>query len=770
MKRIFLLFLFITIIAEAQEKSLENNLAKWVNPLIGTESEFKLSTGNTYPAVALPWGMNFWTPCTGKMGDGWQYSYDAHKINGFKQTHQPSPWINDYGAFALMPVTGELKYKQEDRASWFGHKREIVKPYYYQVYLGDYDTWVEMTPTERASYFRIKYPAGQNSYLVLDAFFKGSYVKIIPEKNEIIGYCRNNSGGVPDNFHNYFVLKFDTGFDEVYTWSNSGISKGSLEKEGEHVGSAIKFKGLSEKTINIRVASSFISFEQAELNLDREIGNSTFDQVEAKAQDVWNKELNRVKIEGATDAQMTTFYTALYRTMLFPRKFFEYNDKNEVVHYSPYNGKVLPGFMYTDDGFWDTFRAVFPFFTLMYPDIDSQMMAGLVNTYKESGWLPEWASPGHRDCMVGSNSASIISNSYLMGIRGYDINTLYEAIQKNAKNAGPLSSVGRRGVDYYNTLGYVPYNVGVNENVARTLEYSYDDFTVMKLAEALGRPKEEIDLFAKHALNYKNVFDPSVNFMRGKNKDGSWQSPFRPDKWGDAFTEGCSWHWTWCVFHDPQGLINLMGGKEAFTAKLDSVFTASPTFDDSYYGQEIHEITEMVIAGQGQFAQGNEPVHHALYLYDYAGSPWKAQQHLRETMDLLYTPNPDGLCGDEDNGQMSAWYVFSAMGFYPVAPGTGQYAIGSPLFNKITLTLENGNKFVVEANNNSHENIYIKSAQLNNKDYDKNYITHQNILDGGVLHFEMSNVPNKTRGTASEDMPYSFSNELNNKVQVGTKP
>jgi predicted alpha-1,2-mannosidase len=362
--------------------------------------------------------------------------------------------------------------------------------------------------------------------------------------------------------------------------------------------------------------------------------------------------------------------------------------------------------------------------------------------------------------MIGSNSASIIANSYLMGIRGYDINTLYEAILKNTKSVGPIGSVGRLGADYYNTLGYVPYNVGINENVARTLEYSYDDFTIMKLAQALGRPQDEINIFAKRALNYKNVFDPSVNFMRGKNKDGNFQSPFRPDKWGDAFTEGCSWHWTWCVFHDLQGLINLMGGKEAFIAKLDSVFTASPTHDDSYYGQEIHEITEMVIAGQGQFAQGNEPVHHALYLYDYAGSPWKAQQHLRETMDLLYTPYPDGLCGDEDNGQMSAWYVFSAMGFYPVAPGTGQYALGSPLFKKITLTLENGKKFVIDAKGNSHENIYINSAQLNGKTYDKNFITHKEIMDGGVLHFDMSKTPNKTRGIAEEDFPYSFSSEL----------
>ncbi len=763
MKNILIFILLCSAISVGQNKSDSEDLASWINPLIGSESSFKLSNGNTYPAIALPWGMNFWTPYTGNIGDGWQYTYDAHKIRGFKETHMPSPWINDYGAFAIMPVTGSLKYKQEDRASWFSHKRETVKPYYYRVYLGDDNTWVEMTPTERAAFFRIKYPAGDTSYLVLDAFLKGSYVKIIPDKREIIGYCRNNHGGVPDNFHNYFILKFNTDFAGTYTWDDSGISNASLEKEGEHVGAVIKFRGLDAKTVEVKIASSFISYEQAELNLDREIGDRSFSEVKTEAHDTWNKYMSRIKIEGASDAQKTTFYTAFYRTILFPRKFYEYNKKNEVVHYSPYNGKVLPGYMFTDDGFWDTFRAVFPFITLMFPDIDSRMMAGLVNAYKESGWLPEWASPGHRDCMIGSNSASIIAGSYLSGVRGYDINTLYEALIKNSNNEGPLSSVGRKGVRYYNWLGYIPYNVGINENTARTLEYSYDDFALMKLSEALNKPKDQIDLFAVRALNYRNVFDTTINFVRGRNKNGSWQTPFRPDKWGDAFTEGCSWHWTWCVFHDPQGLINLMGGNKAFTEKLDSMFIAPPTFDDSYYGFEIHEITEMVIAGMGQYAHGNEPVHHALYLYDYSGYPWKAQQHLRQVMDLLYTPLPDGLCGDEDNGQMSAWYVFSSMGFYPVCPTSLQYAIGSPLFKKITITLENGNQFIINAPNNNHQNIYIDSAKFNGQQYDKNYITLDDLQNGGELNFIMSNKPNLKRGTLPVDFPYSFSTDKNNK-------
>lgn len=768
MKKIFLFIFCVTALLSAEgtgkRKIEEKKYADYVNPLIGTDSDRKLSNGNTYPAIALPWGMNFWTPQTGKMGDGWQYSYESHKIVGFKQTHQPSPWIGDYGAFSIMPMTGTLKVNEDDRASWFSHKRETVKPYYYKAYLGNYDVWVEITPAERSAQFQIQYPKSNNSFLLIDAFDKGSYVRIFPVEKKIIGYCRNNDGeGVPENFHNYFVIYFDKEIDTAFTWNNDKIFANKLEEEGDHVGAVLKFKTKDNEQVHLKVASSFISYEQAELNLQREIGADNFIQTKNKAAKIWNEELGRVDAQGGTESQLITFYTALYRTMLFPRKFYEYDKDNKVVHYSPYNGKVLPGYMFTDNGFWDTFRAVFPFFTIMQRHLSSHIMEGLVNTYKESGWLPEWASPGHRDCMIGSNSASIISDAYLKGIRGYDINTLYEAILKNTENEGPLKSVGRYGVKYYNSMGYIPYDVKINENAARTLEYCYDDFTILKLAQELKRPQTEIDTFAKRALNYKNIFDSSTNFMRGKNLDGSWQSPFRPDKWGDAFTEGCSWHYTWAVFHDPKGLMNLMGGREKFICKLDSVFISSPSFDFSYYKKQIHEITEMVIAGMGQYAHGNEPIQHGIYLYNYAGEPWKAQQHVRETMDLLYTPYPDGLCGDEDNGQTSAWYVFSAIGFYSVCPGAGQYVIGSPLFNKVTLHLENGKTFVVNGINNSHKNVYIKRASLNGIPYSKNYISHQDIMNGGILNFEMSSKPNTVRGVNPADFPYSYSDELNKK-------
>ena len=693
------------------------------------------------------------------MGNGWGYTYDANKIRGIKQTHQPSPWINDYAAFSFMAVTGELKFDEDERASWFSHKAETAKPHYYKVYLAEYDVTAEITPTDRAASFRFTFPENDNSYLLLDAFYGGSMVKIIPEERKIIGYCQNNSGGVPANFKNYFVAVFDKDFEITKTWNDEDLSD-SKEAEGFHVGGVVGFKTKKGEQVNIKVASSFISLEQAELNLKREIGDKSFEEIKSEGETIWEKELSKIKVEGGSEEQRKTFYSSLYRTLLFPRKFYEFNAKNKIVHYSPYNGKVLPGYLFTDNGFWDTFRAVFPFFTLMYPDLNSKIMQGLVNTYNESGWLPEWASPGHRGCMIGSNSASLIADSYLKGIRGYDIETLYEAILKNTNSYNTeITSVGRFGAKEYNELGYVPYDIGIRENTARTLEYAYADYCIWKLAQELDKPQKEVDLFKKRARNYVNVFDTETKLMRGKNENGEFQSPFNPYKWGDAFTEGNSWHYTWSVFQDIEGLKNLMGGNDSFVEMLDSIFVVPPIFDESYYGSVIHEIREMQIAGMGNYAHGNQPIQHMIYLYNYAGAPWKTQQRVREVLNKLYTSQPDGYCGDEDNGQTSAWYVFSAMGFYPVCPGTDEYIFGAPLFDKITLKLETGNKFIINAKNNSRENIYVDKIELNGKTWDKNYVEHSTIQDGGEINFTMTKLPNKKRGISENSYPYSMSNE-----------
>ena len=731
----------------------------YVNPLMGTDSKFSLSNGNTYPAIAMPWGMNFWTPQTGEMGDGWAYTYHSDKIRGFKQTHQPSPWINDYGQFSLMPVTGRLAIDQNHRASWFSHKAETVTPYYYSVYLADHDVTTEIAPTERCAYFRFTFPETDKSYVVIDTFDRGSYVKVIPEQNKIVGYTTRNSGGVPRNFKNWFVIEFDKPFDNQLVWAGYDPVKDHLELESNHVGAVVGFKTRRGEAVHAKVASSFISLEQAEQNL-KEIGDRTFDQVKEAGRAVWNDVLGRIEIEDDDIHRKETFYSCLYRSVLFPRSLFEVTAEGNVMHYSPFNGEVLPGYMFTDTGFWDTFRCLFPLVNLVYPSMGEKMQEGLLNTYLESGFFPEWASPGHRGCMVGNNSASVVADAFLKNVTKADAVKMYEGLLSGANSVHPrVSSTGRLGWQYYNELGYVPYDVRINESAARTLEYAYDDWCIYKMGQKLGRPQEELDLYAKRSQNYRNLYDPEHKLMRGKNQDGTFQRPFNPLKWGDAFTEGNSWHYTWSVFHDVQGLVDLMGGKDEFVAQLDSVFAVPPVFDDSYYGGVIHEIREMQIMNMGNYAHGNQPIQHMIYLYNYAGQPWKAQYWLREVMNRLYFATPDGYCGDEDNGQTSAWYVFTALGFYPVCPGSGEYVMGAPYFKSATLHLENGKSVVFSAPDNSDENRYIKSMTVNGKKYTRNYINHFELLKGGKYVFDMENEPCRSRGVNDSDFPYSFSRE-----------
>ena len=764
-----LVILFFNFFAFSQD-----DFTQYVNPLIGSDSSHELSNGNTYPAIALPWGMNFWTPQTGKMGDGWIYTDKNSGLVGIRQTHQPSPWINDYGAFSIMPITGKLKVLENERKSQFNNLQ--VLPHYYKVKLIDSKTTVELTPTKRSAHFKIEFPKDSESHLVIDAFFKNSTIKVLPKENKIIGVSKNNSGGVPENFSNYFIIEFNTPFDEFGTWDGKGKIYPTAELSGKHVGSYVSFINNKNNVVEVRISSSFISHEQAQINLDREIPkNQTFEKTKALAKEVWNNELSKIKVKPALSdtfenkkdyfkahetakSNVIKFYSSFYRTLLFPREFHEYNSKGEQIHYSPYNGKIEKGPLYTDNGFWDTFRAVFPFYTLMYPEKLGEILQGImVNPYKESGWLPEWSSPGHRDCMIGSNSASIIAEAYLKGINNFDIETAYQGIINSSNNEGPLSSVGRKGVKEYNSLGYIPFDTSVNESVARTLEYSYNDYCIWKLAEKLERPEEEITRFRNRSFNYKNVFDSSTNFMRGKSSDGNFESPFRPDKWGGVFTEGSAWHYTWSVLHDPQGLINLMGGRENYVRKMDQIFTSDPSSDYSYYGFKIHEILEMEIGGMGQYAHGNQPVQHAIYLYNYAQEPWKTQEKVRYVMDNLYGSGADGYCGDEDNGQTSAWFVFSSLGFYPVAPVTGQYVIGSPLFEEVTIELSNGKELKINAKNNSAKNIFIKDFNFNQLQYNKNWLDHADLREGGVIDFEMSTTPNFNWGSDKSSVPYSMS-------------
>jgi len=754
MKNLFFTVALFILATCIQAKDVEKNFVDYVNPLIGSQSDHELSNGNTYPAIARPWGMNFWVPQTNVMGDGWVYSYNHTHIRGFKQTHQPSPWINDYGQFSLMPSKG-LKIDENKRSSWFSHKAEIVKPYYYSVYLADHDITTEITPTDRAAYFRFTFGESDSSTVVIDAFDRGSFIKIIPEENKIIGYTTRNSGGVPANFKNYFVVQFDKKVKFSSIWKNGTLCSGK-ELSDNHVGAVVGFSTHRGEVVQAKVASSFISFEQADRNLN-ELSGKSFDQIKEEGRDKWNQTLGVVAIDAGLD-QKRTFYSCLYRSTLFPRMFYEFDAAGKPVHYSPYNGEVLPGYMFTDNGFWDTFRAQFPLLNLFYPSMNKKIQEGLLNTFKESGFLPEWASPGHRDCMVGNNSASIVSDAILKGITPVeDRLPLFRAMEASANSRHPqIRSTGRQGFEYYNKLGYVPYNVGINESVARTLEYAYDDWCIYQAGVSLKIDAKELEIYKTRSRNFLNVFDSSHNLMRGKNEDGTFQSPYNPLKWGDAFTEGNGWHYTWSVFHDVNKLVGLMGGEKTFVSMLDSVFNVPPIFDDSYYGGVIHEIREMQIMNMGNYAHGNQPIQHMIYLYNYARQPWKAQFWLREVMDKLYLPTPDGYCGDEDNGQTSAWYIFSSLGFYPVCPGSDQYVLGSPLVKKATISLENGKKIQIEAEGNNSTTRYIKSMSLNGKNYIHNYLNYNELLKGATLEFKMDVQPNLKRGVKTDDLPYSF--------------
>ena len=569
-----ILLSLLSLHVQAQEISYVD----YVNPLVGTLSDFELSSGNTYPVISRPWGMNSWTPQTGKMGDGWQYTYSAKKIRAFKQTHQPSPWINDYGQFSVMPMVGDSVIFDEDkRASWFSHKAEQAKPYSYSVYLADYDAEVEFAPSERAAAFSVKYgeqSTMQTSWLLVDAFDGGSSVRQL-DAYTLVGISRKNSGGVPSNFANYFVVRFTHPIAELKTQTTQ-------DKQGlSHSMVAVRLN-TEERVQTFYVASSFVSEEQALINL-KEVQGQSVKAVAEIGRAEWNKLLGRIAVKGE-EQKSRTFYSNLYRCLLFPRRFYELNQSGDTIHYSPYNGKVERGYMYTDTGVWDTFRALFPLINLVYPEEGAKMQEGMLSAYRESGFFPEWASPGHRDCMVGNNSASVVADAFLKGLGRVDTTELIKGLLKSTENRHPqVKSTGRWGHEYYNKLGYIPCDVDINESAARTLEYAYDDWCIMQVLKRAKADSAQIQLFKKRSLNYRNLFDKSSGWMRGRTKQGDWEKPFSPYKWGGVFTEGNAIHYTWSVFHDVQGLIDLMGGDKAFINKLDTVFTMPPLFDNSYY-------------------------------------------------------------------------------------------------------------------------------------------------------------------------------------------
>jgi putative alpha-1,2-mannosidase len=731
----------------------EKDLVQYVNTLQGTNSTYELSWGNTYPTTAVPYPMNSWSPQTGKNGDGWKYQYSATTIRGFQPTHQCSPWVGDYGVFSLMPVS-ELVVDESKRATPFSHDKEIAKPHYYKVTLENGIT-TEFSPTTRSAHFRFSFPAKGDAFLVLDGYTKTSQVQIDVANHRITGYVHNGAFS-PKTHKNYFIIQFDKPFVSYGTWENrkNTIQKNNLSREGEGIGAYVQFAKGSK--VQAKVSTSYISPEQAEVTMTRELGkHSSVEVTKQAAADVWNQLLNRVLVEGGTEEDMKTFYSCMFRANLFSHKFYEEKEDGSPYYYSPYDEKIHDGYMFTDNGFWDTFRSQFPLTNILHPTMQGQYMQALLDAQEQCGWLPSWSFPSETGGMVGNHSISLLTDAWVKGIRTFDPEKALKAYAHEAMNKGPWGGAnGRvRWKDYYQ-LGYIPYPESMG-STAQTLEYCYDDFCAYQLAKMTGNKFYE-EVFARQIYNYKNVYDPSVGFMRGRKLDGSW-ADFDAFEWGGPYCEGNAWHYNWSVFHDVQGLIDLTGGDERFVAKIDSVFALPGIVKYGTYGTKIHEMLEMELAKMGQYAQGNQPIQHMIYLYSYAGQPWKTQYWIRQVMDRLYNSSENGYPGDEDHGGMSSWYVLSALGIYSVCPGTDEYVLGSPKFRKATITMEDGKKFVIEAKGNSKDNVYIQNATLNGKRHTRNYIHYSDIVNGGVLELQMGNQPEKTRGTAKEDRPFSLS-------------
>lgn len=731
------------------------DLAAYVNTLQGTFSTPELSYGNTYPTVAMPYPVHAFSPQTGKSGDGWKYQYQADKIRGFQQVHQCSPWVNDYAVFSLMPVTDKLVVKEDDRASAFSHKKETAKPYYYQVQF-DNGINTEISPVTRGGHMKFTFPKGKKSYLVLDGYIKQSSVTIHPKERKITGWVHNGLL-VPGNFKCYFEITFDKPFKSYGTWENRNntIQNGQLTAEGDGKGAYLEFaEGVQ---VEAKIASSYISPEQATLTMKQELGKfKKFTQTTDAAHKAWNDLFNRVVVETKSEEDKATFYSCLFRANLFSHSFYEIDAKGNPYYYSPYDDKVHQGYMFTDNGFWDTFRAQFPLSNILHPTMQGRYMQSLLDAQEQSGWLPTWSCPGMSGIMIGNHAISLLTDAWMKGIRNFDPNKALDAYYHEVTNKGPWGgSNGREAYDAWFTVGYIPIKE-VGESAAKTLEYSYDDFCAYWLAKAVGN-EHYMKVFERQMYNYKNVYDAKEGFMRGKKRNGEWKENFNPLAWGDPFTEGNSWQYSWSVFHDVDGLVDLMGGKDKFTDKLDTFFNMKPIYDVGSYGHVIHEMREMELINMGQYAHGNQPVQHVAYLYNFVGQPWKSQYWSRRITKELYNATEKGYPGDEDQGGMSSWYILSSLGIYSVCPGTDQYVLGSPMFDKSSVKLENGKTFTIVAENNSNENMYIQSATLNGKDYTKNYITYGDINNGGTLVLKMGSKPNMNRGITPADKPFSVS-------------
>jgi len=759
----------LAIVGLTGSGAAKKNLTDFVNPFLGTNDH-----GHTFPCAALPGGMIQLGPDTDIKGWDWcsGYHYSDNSIMGFSHLHRSGMGAGDWGDIMVMPTTGKLKVEPgakdrpgEGYRSAFTHQEEAASPGYYSVNLKDYGIKAELTVTERAGFHKYTFPKSDASHILIDMEHgigdrcTDAQIKIV-NNTEIEGH--RSSNGFVKNQNVYFCAKFSKPFSSYGTWKDSDIKEGSGEGAGTHTGAFVNYSTSENETIEIKIGISYTSIAQARLNLETEIPNWEFDRVKENAKAKWDKSLGAIEVQMDPTSDETyrqektvTFYTALYHSLLFPATFSDVDGKYTGLDNQVHTAK---GFTYRSDfSLWDTFRAEMPLLTLVSPERSNDAVNTMIAQYEQGGWLPTPQQFGnsYTNDMIGDHPVVVILDALQKGIKNFDLEKAYEAVRKNAMETPPADnrSRGRTGLEPYLKYGYVPYDL-IRESVSRTLEYAFNDWCVAQLAKALGKTAD-YEMFIKRAANYKNVIDTSTGFARPKDSNGDWLSPFDPKFIGHGkdrhYTEANAWQYTWFVPHDVQGLISLEGGREKFVSKLDSLFTTS---------SDIHSTVSDVTGLIGQYAHGNEPSHHTAYLYNYAGVPWKTQDMVRNVMDNLYSSGPAGLCGNEDMGQMSAWYVLSAMGFYPVTPGQNVYAIGSPEFSKVIIRLDptfyKGKQFVIETVNNSKVNKYIQSATLNGQALNKPWFDHAVIKNGEKLVFLMGPEPNKIWGSNAASAPPSM--------------
>jgi predicted alpha-1,2-mannosidase len=718
------------------------DLTNYVNILQGTDSNRSFSHGNTLPLLGMPWGMIDWS--IENATDPWYFSPNG-KIDGFRATHQPSPWMGDYGQFVLMPQTGSLKRKSSERMTDYNPTTAVFQPDYEKLDIQNGQITTELTATERCAVFRFTFHQGEKGRLLINAA-EGSEIQI--EGRTIRGNCHANNGGVPQNFASYFVILLDRDIEKSSLFVSNSGSDGSSAKS-DHISLDVEFH-TTNAPVEARVGTSLISWDQAEQNLNAET-NGAFDAVHARVQKTWSHNLGQIEIDASVD-QKKTFYTCLYRAQMFPHRLYELDQFGKARHYSPYDGQIHEGVLYGDVGIWDGFRTTFPLLTLLFPSQDEEILQGFVNASNEGGSIPEWPSPGYRDCMIGQHSASFFADAVVKGEVNFDVAKAYQSLLKSAFTPPAPGELVRKDLSDYLKFGYIP-NGASQYSVSATLDYAYDDWCVAQIAKQQNDSDAYHKLMAR-AQNYQLLWDSSVGFMRPKDAGGQWVGTFDPFAWGGPYAESGPWQSSWFVPHDPYGLVELIGGRDKLATKMDEMMSQPHTFHVGGYGDVIHEMREMEGGKFGQYAQSNQPSFNNLYLFTIAGQPWKTEYWTRRVCAESFNSGVDAFEGDEDNGSMASWYVLSSIGIYPFCPGAPFYIFTSPLFPKIVLHLQQNKTFSINSPTNSEANVYVQARQLNGHPDTRTWILQNDIINGGQLQLEMG--PQlKTRPISNEDLPFS---------------